>query len=69
MSKFTELEVLAGDEEEIGIEDNWSDIFEKLDQKDGVPDGRIDKNAFLEWIDTLSFQDVVMLEVNNGISR
>jgi len=69
MSKFTELEVVAGDEEEIGNEDNWSDIFEKLDQKDGVPDGRIDKNAFLEWIDTLSFQDVVMLEVNNGISR
>ena len=69
MSKFTELEVVAGDEKEIGNEDNWSDIFEKLDQKDGVPDGRIDKNAFLEWIDTLSFQDVVMLEVNNGISR
>ena len=69
MSKFTELEVVAGDEKEIGNEDNWSDIFEKLDQKDGVLDGRIDKNAFLEWIDTLSFQDVVMLEVNNGISR
>ena len=65
MSKFTDLQIVAGDENE----DNWDEIFEKLDQKDGTSDGRIDKFAFLEWIDTLSFQDVVTLEVNNGISR
>ena len=69
MSKFTDLEIVAGDEAVIENEDNWGEIFEKLDQKDGTPDGRIDKFAFLEWIDTLSFQDVVTLEVNNGISR
>jgi len=50
-------------------EEDWNEIFDNLDRKDGTPDGQIDKAAFLEWIDTLSFQDSVMLEANNGIER
>ena len=49
--------------------EDWNEIFDNLDKKDGTPDGQIDKVAFLEWIDTLSFQDSVMLEANNGIER
>ena len=50
-------------------EEDWNEIFDNLDKKDGTPDGQIDKDSFLEWIDTLSFQDSVMLEANNGIER
>ena len=50
-------------------EDTWLEIFQLLDPKDGCSDGQIDKFAFLEWIDTLNFQDTVMLEAKNGISR
>ena len=49
--------------------DDWKDIFARLDPKDGIKDGRICKVAYLEWIDMLNFQDTVMLEVNQGISR
>ena len=45
------------------------EIFDRLDPKDGTEDGRIGKMAFLEWIDTLNFQDTVMLEASKGISR
>ena len=50
-------------------EDEWQDVFDRLDPKDGATDGRIDKEAFLEWMDTLDFQDTVMLEAKQGISR
>eukprot|EP00092_Neocalanus_flemingeri_P000928 GFUD01000987.1.p1 GENE.GFUD01000987.1~~GFUD01000987.1.p1 ORF type:complete len:434 (-),score=96.97 GFUD01000987.1:48-1175(-) len=49
--------------------DDWKEIFARLDPKDGAEDGRICKVTFLEWIDTLNFQDTVMLEVSQGISR
>ena len=56
MLNFTPLNI--GNSEE----DDWREVFDLLDPKDGVSDGQIDKKAFIEWIDTLSFQDSVMLE-------
>ena len=50
-------------------DDDWREVFDRLDNKDGVTDGRIDKWAFLEWMDTLDFQTTVMLEARQGISR
>ena len=50
-------------------EASWLEVFHLLDPKDGISDGQIDKFAFLEWIDTLNFQDTVMLEARNGFSR
>jgi len=49
--------------------DDWREIFEQLDPKDGVKDGRICKEAFLGWLDTLNLQSTVMLEANHGIPR
>lgn len=64
MTHFLELEAAEKSEE-----DDWEEIFKLLDPKDGTSDGRIDKAAFLEWLDTLNFQDTVTLEVKNGITR
>ena len=71
MVELTELNIVRDkNKEEDELEtDDWKEIFAKLDPKDGNEDGRICKVAFLEWIDTLNFQDTVMLEVNQGISR
>lgn len=63
-TQFLELEASGKSDE-----DDWEEIFKLLDPKDGTSDGRIDKAAFLEWLDTLNFQDTVTLEVKNGISR
>ena len=79
---FTALDI--GDNNDNTLEE-WKEVFDLLDPKDGVTDGQIDKSAFIEWIDTLSFQvilykavslsvtfklqDTVMLEARNGISR
>ena len=67
METFSNLN--TNDDTEENSEDEWQDVFERLDPKDGVSDGRIDKEAFLEWMDTLDFQDTVMLEAKQGISR
>ena len=67
MEAFSNLNTHEDTEET--SEDEWQDVFERLDPKDGVSDGRIDKEAFLEWMDTLDFQDTVMLEAKQGISR
>ena len=71
MAEFAELKIMRDNniEEDEADMDDWKEIFSKLDPKDGNEDGRICKVAFLEWIDTLNFQDTVMLEVNHGISR
>ena len=50
---FTPLDI--GDNNENTL-DEWREVFDLLDPKDGVSDGQIDKKAFIEWIDTLSFQ-------------
>ena len=50
-------------------DEDWKEVFDRLDDKDGVKDGRIDKWAFLEWMDTLDFQTTVSLEAKQGISR
>ena len=49
--------------------DDWREIFDQLDPKDGVKDGRICKEAFLAWLETLNLQASVMLEANHGITR
>merc|ERR1719312_1242407 len=49
--------------------EEWREIFDQLDPKDGVKDGRICKEAFLDWLDTLNLQATVMLEANHGIPR
>ena len=67
METFSNLNTNEDTEE--NEEDEWQDVFERLDPKDGASDGRIDKEAFLEWMDTLDFQDTVMLEAKQGISR
>ena len=65
--EFTELNILVDQnkEEREAELDEWNEIFAWLDPKDG----RICKDAFLEWIDTLNFQATVMLEASQGISR
>ena len=71
MAEFAELKIMTDNniEEDKADMDDWKEIFARLDPKDGTEDGRICKVAFLEWIDTLNFQDTVMLEVSQGISR
>ena len=71
MAEFAELRIMRdknNDEDEAEM-DEWKEIFARMDPKDETEDGRICKVAFLEWIDMLNFQDTVMLEVNQGISR
>jgi hypothetical protein len=71
MIQFTSANI-EGDEKYDGKEtelDDWKQIFAKLDPKDGSADGRICKDAFLEWIDTLNFQATVRLEATQGIPR
>ena len=71
MAEFAELKIMTDNniEEDEADMDDWKEIFARLDPKDGTEDGRICKVTFLEWIDTLNFQDTVMLEVSQGISR
>ena len=42
---------------------SWAEVFSRLDKGDGDEDGRIACRDFIEWIDTLSFQDSISLEV------
>ena len=49
--------------------EDWEEVFTLLDPKDGAADGKIHKDAILEWIDTLNFQATVTLEASQGISR
>ena len=61
---MTRLEAFSNlNMEEVNKDDNsdedWKEVFDRLDDKDGVTDGRIDKWAFLEWMDTLDFQTTV----------
>ena len=49
--------------------EDWEEVFALLDPKDGAADGKIHKDAILEWIDTLNFQATVTLEASQGISR
>ena len=60
--------IRAGENIESETEE-WREIFDQLDPKDGVKDGRICKEAFLDWLDTLNLQATVMLEANHGIPR
>ena len=68
MKTFSNLDTDNEDQDDNSA-DEWQDVFDRLDPKDGVTDGRIDKEAFLNWMDTLDFQDTVMLEAKQGISR
>ena len=52
---FTQLNIGEGDNKTVDYDD-WREVFDLLDPKDGVSDGQIDKKSFIEWIDTLSFQ-------------
>ena len=70
MAEFSKLEIEGeGGNKDADTREDWQDIFDLLDPKDGESDGFIDKLAFLEWIDTLSFQETISLEAKNGISR
>ena len=71
MVELTNLDIgSGGNEKEIESDlDDWNEVFAQLDPKDGVKDGRICKDAFLEWIDTLNFQATVLLEASHGIPR
>ena len=52
-------------EEEEGEDTAWGEVFSRLDKGDGREDGKIKCADFIEWIDTLTFQDSVSLEVEN----
>ena len=67
MSGFSEIP--SKDKAERTTREEWEEIFELLDTKDGQSDGYIHRDIFLEWIDTLSFQDSISLEADRGISR
>ena len=47
-----------------GDDTSWAEVFSRLDKGDGDEDGRIACRDFIEWIDTLSFQDSISLEVD-----
>ena len=71
MQEFAQLNISEGNKEEDSEMDmsDWEVIFNQLDPKDGIKDGKIRKEDFLEWIDTLNFQKTVMLEAEQGIQR
>ena len=48
-----------------GEDTSWAEVFSRLDRGDGDEDGRIACRDFIDWIDTLSFQDSISLEVDN----
>ena len=57
--------VMEEEEEEVKEEGNtsWEEVFSRLDKGDGDEDGRIACRDFIDWIDMLSFQDSISLEV------
>jgi len=55
----------VGEEEE----DVWGEVFARLDAGDGAEDGRISCRDFVEWLDTMNFQDSINLEMRQGIPR
>ena len=57
------MEEEEGDKE--GEDNAWEEVFSRLDKGDGREDGKIKCADFIEWIDTLTFQDSVSLEVDN----
>ena len=57
------MEEEEGDKE--GEDNAWGEVFARLDKGDGREDGKIKCADFIEWIDTLTFQDSVSLEVEN----
>lgn len=52
-----------------GEDTSWAEVFSRLDRGDGDEDGRIACRDFIDWIDTLSFQDSISLEVDNCLFR
>ena len=48
---------------------DWEEIFLRLDQQDGVHDGRILSSSLSSWLETLSLQDTVKLEMMQGVGR
>ena len=64
------LQTVIMEEEEEGDKEGedtaWGEVFARLDKGDGREDGKIKCADFIEWIDTLTFQDSVSLEVENS---
>ena len=52
-----------------GLWAEWEEIFLRLDQQDGVHDGRILRSSLSSWLETLSLQDTVKLEMMQGVGR
>ena len=52
-----------------GLWAEWEEIFLRLDQQDGVHDGRILRSSLSSWLETLSLQDTVKLEMVEGVGR
>jgi len=52
-----------------GLWADWEEIFLRLDQQDGIHDGRILRSSLLSWLETLSLQDTVKLEMMQGVGR
>jgi len=48
---------------------DWEEIFVRLDQQDGVRDGQILRASLLSWLETLSLQDTIKLEMMQGMRR
>ena len=64
------LQTVIMEEEEEGDKEGqdtaWGEVFSRLDKGDGREDGKIKCADFIEWIDTLTFQDSVSLEVGKS---
>ena len=52
-----------------GMWAEWEEIFLRLDQQDGVHDGRILRSSLSSWLETLSLQDTVKLEMMQGVGK
>ena len=66
MLELLQTVIMEEEEEDREGEDTaWGEVFSRLDKGDGREDGKIKCADFIEWIDTLTFQDSVSLEVEN----
>ncbi len=51
-----------------GVRNEWLLVFDRLDQADGLTDGRIDRRALVKWVSALDLQKTIEFEANLNIT-
>lgn len=63
------LQTMCSEEcEHLEAEREWGPVFKRLDQADGVADGRIDRRALVKWVSALDLQKTIEFEANLNIT-